>query len=406
MVIGTLVHELLQITLENRLSSIEQIRKVAHDLLRLPSTAFLLYASRLSNDDVEAEIRQFIPNIYNFISKYLTKQPGQANIEENLSKGEKNFEGEIVDIEDIEENLWIPQFGLKGKIDVSIRVRKRPINSRNKNEKMKNILSQNFEKNVEDEQCVPLELKTGRASFSMEHKGQLILYLMMLTATGRSTNSGLLLYLRENVMRQIEGSHNEQRDLINLRNDLSYYLTSFPHHNAKDKYKVLEDDKFEQPFELPEPINHPIACKNCPYLTLCCTFARTDSSLQLSSNHNIKKLIPEQTSHLKIEDFTYFIKWCHFLILDEKESRKTNYLSALWTKTPEERYYLGRALINLILLTDKIKKDENDSRYIHKFKTNYGFEQDFTVTDVRIIFWMIKSFTSFLILGSILLLLF
>lgn len=43
---------------------------------------------------------------------------------------------------------------------------------------------------------MPLELKTGRASFSSEHKGQLIIYQMMMSETGYNVTSGLLLYLR------------------------------------------------------------------------------------------------------------------------------------------------------------------------------------------------------------------
>lgn len=43
---------------------------------------------------------------------------------------------------------------------------------------------------------MPLELKTGRASFSAEHRGQVILYTMMMTELGQSVDSGLLLYLR------------------------------------------------------------------------------------------------------------------------------------------------------------------------------------------------------------------
>lgn len=33
------------------------------------------------------------------------------------------FEGQIDNIQDIEENIWIPQMGLKGKVDASVNVR-------------------------------------------------------------------------------------------------------------------------------------------------------------------------------------------------------------------------------------------------------------------------------------------
>lgn len=43
---------------------------------------------------------------------------------------------------------------------------------------------------------MPLELKTGKPSFSTEHRGQVSLYQMMMVASGRPVTSGLLLYLR------------------------------------------------------------------------------------------------------------------------------------------------------------------------------------------------------------------
>lgn len=43
---------------------------------------------------------------------------------------------------------------------------------------------------------MPLEVKTGRSSFSSEHRGQVSIYQMMMTETGRNVKSGLLLYLR------------------------------------------------------------------------------------------------------------------------------------------------------------------------------------------------------------------
>lgn len=43
---------------------------------------------------------------------------------------------------------------------------------------------------------MPLEIKTGRATFSSEHRGQLGIYKMMMNEIGESVDGGLLLYLR------------------------------------------------------------------------------------------------------------------------------------------------------------------------------------------------------------------
>lgn len=62
---------------------------------------------------------------------------------------------------DIEENVWSPRFGLKGKIDVTARVRiQRPQNGPSQG--------------TQEERTVPLELKTGRESNSIEHRSQVV----------------------------------------------------------------------------------------------------------------------------------------------------------------------------------------------------------------------------------------
>lgn len=43
---------------------------------------------------------------------------------------------------------------------------------------------------------MPLELKTGRARVSLEHRGQVMLYILMMSKLGYKVSSGLLLYLR------------------------------------------------------------------------------------------------------------------------------------------------------------------------------------------------------------------
>lgn len=94
---------------------------------------------------------------------------------------DQNYSGKIEKICDIEENVWLPALGLKGKIDLTVEVSDKP----------KNIFGSTGKRRV-----LPLEIKTGRSSFSSEHQGQLIIYTMMMDMTERKADSGLLLYLR------------------------------------------------------------------------------------------------------------------------------------------------------------------------------------------------------------------
>ncbi|XP_037811441.1 DNA replication ATP-dependent helicase/nuclease DNA2 [Lucilia sericata] len=378
MVIGSLVHELLQIVLEKDLKELKDIEKLAHDLLNSQETAFMLYGSQLTREDTTMEVLQFVRSIHQFMQQYVDEK-----LSSSFPLQKESFQGRITEIQDIEENLWIPQLGLKGKIDVSVK-----IHPRRQKGQLANFLKQ-------QEKVVPLELKTGRASFSMEHKGQLILYQMMLSALGKPTESGLLLYLRENLMREILGSRNEQRDLIGLRNDLSHYLSNFPDFATQPADLALPEEKFIQPFELPEPISHPTACAQCAYATICCSFAKTDSSLELRASHPLNKVSSDSISHLTAKDYEYFMKWCHLLMMEEQEARKSNYLRALWCQTPENRQEMGRAICNLKISQQPIEKEE--SRYKHTFvlesNNSNGSAEDGNVEDGDILDLTLSGFS-------------
>ena len=92
--------------------------------------------------------------------------------------------GRILDVQDVEENIWSPRLGVKGKVDLTIRVEMKTDGAKAK--------------------VVPLELKTGRPSGSSEHRGQVILYAMMMSEAGPQVESGLLLYLRNSALMEVK----------------------------------------------------------------------------------------------------------------------------------------------------------------------------------------------------------
>lgn len=165
---------------------------------------------------------------------------------------------------------------------------------------------------------MPLELKTGRASFSSEHKGQLIIYQMMMSEVGAPVDSGLLLYLREGVMKEIVGTHNERRDLIFLRNEMAHYLDQL------NDMSVDCDDKLP-PMQLPDPISHRNACASCAYQVLCSLYLQQDTEMwnSLSANHPLREMAPLVTGHLTDTHIAYFCHWVGLLTLEERESQKS-----------------------------------------------------------------------------------
>lgn len=86
----------------------------------------------------------------NVLSPHDRKAPNRCQDSANLVT--------VTELADIEENVWSPRFGLKGKIDVTARIRiQRPRKGSHR---------------TQEERTVPLELKTGRESNSIEHRSQ------------------------------------------------------------------------------------------------------------------------------------------------------------------------------------------------------------------------------------------
>lgn len=229
---------------------------------------------------------------------------------------------------------------------------------------------------------MPLELKTGRASFSSEHTGQLILYQMMMSEVEKnSIDSGILLYLREGIVREIQGSRNEQRDLILLRNDLAYYLSKQNESYANFIDNIFNDKEncnssLETAFnqlahkpELPEPINHHSACGSCPYNVVCSIYLNKNEKMKSSlvSSHPLREISNLVTVHLNESHVKYFCRWVGILALEDQETRRTNLLKTIWTEEPETRYEKGSAVINLKLGASVVA--EADDAFIHEFKS-------------------------------------
>jgi DNA replication ATP-dependent helicase Dna2 len=348
--IGTIVHEILQTVLKDNLTTFEEIKKVSDDYLQDKSILQILFACKITLDDIEAELEPFLNRIHEFVRFYIV---GDEEQKVNGNQNVKQFQGRIAEIADIEENLWSPRLGLKGKIDVTVKVNPR------------NNFFNSFQKTL------PLEIKTGRASFSLEHKGQLILYQMMMQDLGKQVDAGLLLYIKDCIMAEITTTSAETRGLIQMRNRLTQYL-------GKD---IVEKDLM---INLPEPINHHSACGKCEYNTICSSFLKLQD-LKISDNNPLKKLNLSQ--HLSQQHLEYFITWCQLICLEQSEDRTTVKLRHIWTKDPETRAAKGNALINLEI-SDLVKPLNGE--YLHIFKSKI----DLNLTNFNIGDYVIVSIKS------------
>lgn len=69
MTIGSIVHELLQITLRRRLSTRDEIKAVSEELLS--EMTFTLYANQMDIGETRTEIEKFIDKIVDFVQQYI-----------------------------------------------------------------------------------------------------------------------------------------------------------------------------------------------------------------------------------------------------------------------------------------------------------------------------------------------
>lgn len=333
MTVGSLVHQWLQKALRENVHALSDVIKLLDNLLQSRCTIDYLYASEMSLDDCRKRMMQYAPRIFEFIQHYI-----RGNKQQHINSLKDNFQGSICDIEDIEENIYIPQLGVKGRIDVTAKV---SINSKRK--------------------IMPLELKTGRASYSLEHKAQVILYFMMMGLRDEEIDTGLLLYLKENSMQEIKSSHHERRDLLIVRNTLAHYF-------AKQSEKLQSKDTTEsdtlRTMELPEPINHPTACLRCPYKTVCCTYLAKDPNTNLAPSHPLTALVKQLLDDFESSHLDYVIKWIALLQLMESSDSENRSLSNLWTMSPEKREAKGICISNVKIVGKVV---EQNDRYQHTF---------------------------------------
>lgn len=115
---------------------------------------------------------------------------------------------------------------------------------------------------------MPLELKTGRPTYSAEHMGQVNLYSMMLEERSGEASDGVLLYLRDKAeMKVINTNHNSKRGLIQLRNELVSYVYKWVS-SKNSSYEEIEQ------CHLPNPINNKRNCERCPYILPCTLYQK------------------------------------------------------------------------------------------------------------------------------------
>lgn len=323
MLVGTLVHEVFQYGVKNKIADLDKLVKHLDELLDDATIMLEIYSVESHLKDIRNEALSYLSSVKEWIEKYMLVGPRYP------LTNDSDLEVKIIGVCDIEENVWSPKYGLKGKIDVTGAVR--VYDKRTKTLKDKTL---------------PLELKTGNPNLSASHAAQVSLYSMMIEDRYSETNQGLVIYLKDKAaMHNVTLTHNIKRDLVQRRNQINYHMKSH--------------------FFGPDMIDQTRMCKNCERLTECILMTNLYTPGDIDKYPSMKSLESEATGHLDEEFMIFFKKYHEKLvslmtkteILDKSGDSALKPTGSFWTYSSEEAEAKGTGFGKLQVDTSKTKSD-------------------------------------------------
>lgn len=349
MLIGTVLHEVFQKAISDSFAP-EKLQELASQTVQEIRHLKEMYRLNLSQDEIKQEVEEYLPSFSKWAGDFMHQNTDfpqmQLSLPSDGSNNNSTCHIEVINSLDIEESIWSPRFGLKGKIDVTVGVKIH----RGHKTKYK---------------IMPLELKTGKESNSVEHRSQVVLYTLLSQERRADPEAGLLLYLRTGQMYPVPANHLDKRELLKLRNQMAFSLF---HRISKS---ATGNDK-TQLASLPQIIEEEKICKYCSQVGTCALYSRAveqqmdDSSIPIVMVPRIK----EETQHLKPTHLEYFRLWCLMLTLESqsKENRKNH--QNIWLMPASEMEESGNCIGNLIRRENVTRVC--DGQYLHNFQRKNG----------------------------------
>ena len=280
----------------------------------------------------------------------------------------------IAKVLDIEEDIWSPAYGLKGKIDVTVQgIVSDPVSSASHPP----IPSQTALSRKVTNTPLPLEIKTGRSIAGLEHRAQTMLYTLLISERyGVDVQDGLLFYTQSEggeVIRVPRG-RNEIRGLIAARNEIAAYMWKrLRPRKSKKEGKVpadavgmntqMELGEENEPF-LPPPLDDERICNRCYVQDACFLFRKAHPNHSSTGRRTkfeppipgfLSGIFEAKTGHLTTSQIQFFKTWERLLAMEEREL--TRFKKELWTLGAEEREQLGRCFSWMVLVHGNPSRD-------------------------------------------------
>lgn len=353
---GTIVHDIFQKAAMSSDFSSENIQTVATEALRSPNYLGQMYSLKLTQADMRQEVEEYLPSISEWAKHYLHTSPpaGQKQLtlklpsDGALSKQDASSSVTVTDFVDIEENIWCPRFGLKGKIDVTAGVK----------------IHRKGRKPME--RIVPLELKTGKESNSIEHRSQVILYTLMSSARRCDPEAGFLVYLKTGSLHPVVGNHMDRRELIKIRNSLAHHIRN----------NLIKVDGKSQMAPLPAIVSDQQTCKYCSQKRNCAIYNRAVERDPVENcSEDPQAFVQSESEHLSQVHLQYFSHWLLLCSLEALTMENKGGRRNIWLQTAQQREKSGGCAGNMRLAGGVSVL--SDGVYKHSFERKDG-EQTLT----------------------------
>ncbi|GAB5578421.1 DNA replication ATP-dependent helicase/nuclease DNA2 isoform X1 [Prionailurus iriomotensis] len=329
MLIGTVLHEVFQKAISNSFAP-EKLQEYAFQTIREIKHLKEMYRLNLNQDEIKQEVEEYLPSFSkwagDFMHKYISTDfpQMQLSLPSDGSNNNSTCNIEVINSLDIEESIWSPRFGLKGKIDVTVGVK----------------IHRGYKTKYK---IMPLELKTGKELNSIEHRSQLVLYTLL----------------------SQERRADPEAELLRLRNQMAFSLSNRISKSSVGKEKT-------NLAALPQIIEEEQTCKYCSHVGNCALYSRAveqqmdDSSVPIGMLPKIK----EETQHLKLSHLEYFSLWCLMLTLESQSKDNKKNHQHIWLMPASEMEESGNCIGNLIR-TERVKT-VCDGQYLHNFQRKNG----------------------------------
>ncbi|CEQ40945.1 SPOSA6832_02624, partial [Sporobolomyces salmonicolor] len=399
---GNMLHELMQrCLLEGRWDD-EWRYETINDIVK--ENGGMLWTMDLSFDAARLQLRERSKEFGTFAERFMGDKPKpDAFLSDPRAVDTARSRLSLSATLAVEEDLWSPRYGLKGKIDVSI--------------SSNTVDSIGFSRKGTS----PFEIKTGRAIAGMEHRAQTMLYTLLMSdrygasplLPPRKLHTGKL---TDRASVQTKTSTPASSITLNptrfsgfkprgTRSAASsspgtvspHSSTATPPRETEVKVEAMEEadvdmdddeaelwavmgtpkgvmgrtpseeEEDEEPPLLPPPIDDERSCKKCYVGDACMLFRRAvdgDSCISADANDPLQAIYEEKTAHLTEEHAEFFRKWEKLISFEEQEL--VRFKKEIWTMEAEERAQVGRCFAGMVI-DDSHVRDEASSAKIHRF---------------------------------------